>query len=271
DAPGAKKYSTEIRLVEGIDRVDLITNIDKVPVRDKEGVHIAFPFAVPGGQLRYDVTDSIVRPEADQLIGSCKNFFSVQSWVDISNSNYGVTWATVNAPLIEIGAITAEQPWMKTIQTSSTIYSYVMNNYWHTNYKADQEGPVSFTYSILPHAGFNAGEAAKFGTERREPLIASLADPSTPPRPSLLHLSSANVLISSIKPTADGKSFLAYLYNPTNKVQRVTVLWNNGSKASVHASDAAGQVVNRSGDFEIAAFDSAYVRIDQPTHDGTKP
>ena len=262
DAPGAKSYSTEIRLVEGIDRLDLITNIDKLPVRDKEGVHIAFPFAVPGGQLRYDVADSIVRPETDQLTGSCKNFFSVQSWVDISNANYGVTWASVNAPLIEIGAITAELPWMKSIQPSTSIYSYVMNNYWHTNYKADQQGPVTFTYSILPHAGFNAADAARFGTERRQPLMAALVDASTSPRGSLLHLSSPDVLISSLKPTADGKSWLAYLYNPSDKAQKVNVLWNDGSAASIHSTDAGGRILGRSHDVEIAAFGSAYLRID---------
>jgi alpha-mannosidase len=165
--------------------------------------------------------------------------------------------------MIEIGAITAELPWMKLIQPSTSIYSYVMNNYWHTNYKADQQGPVTFAYSILPHAAFNAGDAARFGTERRQPLIAALADASTPPHPSLLHLSSPNILISSITPTADGKSWLAYLYNPTDKMQRVAVLWNNGSAASIRSSDAAGRIVNRSHDVEIAAFGSAYVRVDQ--------
>ena len=262
-APGAKSYSTEIRLVEGIDRLDLITNIDKLPVREKEGVHIAFPFSVPGGQLRYDVADSIVRPETDQLTGACKNFFSVQSWVDISNSNYGLTWASVNAPMIEIGAITAELPWMKSIQPSTSIYSYVMNNYWHTNYKADQQGPVTFTYSILPHAGFNPADAARFGRERRQPLISALADASTSPHQSLLPLSSANVLVSSIKPTADGKGWLAYLYNPSDKAQKVTVLWNDGSAASIHSSDAAGEIVDRNHDVEIGAFGSTYVRVDQ--------
>ena len=270
DAPGARRYSTEIRLVEGVDRLDLITNIDKLPVRDKEAVHIAFPFAVPGGHLRYDVADAFVRPETDQLAGACRNFFSVQSWVDISNRNYGVTWASANAPLVEIGAITAEQPWMKSIEPSSSIYSYVMNNYWHTNYKADQEGPVTFTYSILPHAAFNAVDAAKFGTERRQPLVVSLADASTPPRSSLLHLSSPNVLVSSIKPTADGQSWLAYLYNPTEKNQRVAFVWNNGSPVSIRSSDAAGQTITRTDDFEIAAFGSAYLRLDQAASNKTK-
>ena len=206
DAPGAKHYSSEVRLVEGIDRVDIITKIDKLAVREKEGVHIAFPFSVPEGQLRYDVADGIVRPEADQLAGACKNFFSVQSWVDISNRDYGVTWATANAPLVEIGEITAEQPWMKSIKTSSSIYSYVMNNYWNTNYKADQEGPVTFSYSIRPHPAFDATEVAKFGVERRQPLIVSVSDSHSSPHPSLMELSSTKLLVSSIRPVTAANS-----------------------------------------------------------------
>ena len=69
DAPGSKHYSSEIRLVAGINRVDLITNIDKRAMREKK-VHIAFPFNVPAGQLRYDVANAVVRPEADQLAGA---------------------------------------------------------------------------------------------------------------------------------------------------------------------------------------------------------
>jgi alpha-mannosidase len=270
EAPGAKSYSTEIRLIEGVDRLDLITNIDKLPVREKEGVHISFPFLVPGGQLRYDVADAFVRPDIDQLTGACKNFFSVQSWVDISNSNYGVTWASPNIPLIEIGAITAEQPWMKSIAPSSSIYSYVMNNYWHTNYKADQAGPLTFTYSILPHAAFNAVDAARFGTERRQPLIVSRAGPSTPPLSPMLHLSSPDVLVSSLKPIAGRLSWLVYLYNPTDKIQSLDFPWSNGSAVSVRSSDAAGQIIHRAQGAEIAAFGSAYVRVDQEASDKAK-
>jgi hypothetical protein len=262
DAPGATRYSSEIRLVGGIDRVDLITNLDKRSVREKEGAHIAFPFAVPGGQLRYDVADGVVRPETDQLAGACKNFFSVQSWVDISNTDYGVTWATANAPLVEIGGITAEQPWMKSIQPSSLIYSYVMNNYWHTNYKADQEGPVTFSYSILPHAAFAVTGAVRFGMERREPLIVAGADPSTQPRSPLVLLSSPDVVVSSLKPMASG-SWLIYLYNPTGKTQRISFHSADGTLVSSRPSDADGQAGNQTRDFELEAFGSSYRRIDQ--------
>ncbi|MGA8865820.1 MAG: glycoside hydrolase family 38 C-terminal domain-containing protein [Candidatus Sulfotelmatobacter sp.] len=264
DAPGAKRYSTEIRLIEGINRVDMITNIDKRAVREKEGVHIAFPFAVPGGQLRYDVANGVVRPEADQLAGACKNFFSVQSWVDVSNRDYGVTWATANAPLIEIGAITAEQPWMKSIQPSSMIYSYVMNNYWHTNYKADQEGPVTFRYSVLPHAGFTAVDAVKFGVERRRPLIVASTDSSSPPPPPLMRLSAPDVVVSSVKPIAGGHSWLVYLYNPSGKAQQIRLHWNGGVPVSIRSSSAAGEAGDPIHDIEVAAFGSVYLSISTP-------
>jgi alpha-mannosidase len=263
DAPGAKHYSSEIRLVEGIDRVDLIANIDKLAVRQKEGVHIAFPFSVPEGQLRYDVADGVVRPETDQLAGACKNFFSVESWVDISNREYGVTWATANAPLVELGAITAEQPWMKSIKTSSSIYSYVMNNYWHTNYKADQEGPVTFAYSIRPHAAFDATEAAKFGTERRQPLIVSVSGSPGPLHLPLMELSSTKIIVFSIKPVAAANNWLVHLYNPTAADQMAELRWKDGERVSIRRSDAAGESGNSVRNFELAAFDGAYFLISQ--------
>jgi len=263
DAPGAKHYSSEIRLVEGIDRVDVIAKIDKLAVRQKEAVHIAFPFSVPEGQLRYDVADGVVRPETDQLAGACKNFFSVESWVDISNREYGVTWATANAPLVELGEITAEQPWMKSIKTSSSIYSYVMNNYWHTNYKADQEGPVTFAYSIRPHAAFDATEAVKFGTERRQPLIVSVSGSPGPLHLPLMALSSTKIIVFSIKPVAAANSWLVHVYNPTATDQTAELRWKDGERVSIRRSDAAGESGSSVRNFDLAAFDGAYFLISQ--------
>ena len=263
DAPGASRYSSEIRLVAGINRLDLITNIDKRAVRELEGVHIAFPFSVPDSQLRYDVADSIVRPEKDQLTGACKNFFSVQSWVDISNEKYGVTWSTANAPMVEIGAVNAERPWMKSITPSSSIYSYVMNNYWHTNYKADQAGPVTFNYSLTPHAAFSAIDAVKFGTERRQPLIVTMAEDPTPPQLSLLTLSSPNVVVSSLRPVGDGSGWLVRLYNPTHKTAKLGIRGKNGEPMLIYSSDAAGKIGDEVHEVEVLAFGSAYLRVDQ--------
>jgi len=58
-------------------------------------------------------------PKPTNCPARCKNYFTVQRWVDISNDNLGVTWATLDAPLIEIGAITCD-PRDKSVGGSST-------------------------------------------------------------------------------------------------------------------------------------------------------
>jgi alpha-mannosidase len=263
DAPGARNYSSEVRLVAGIDRVDISTTLDKIAVREKESVHFAFPFRVPGAQMRYDVADAIVRAPEDQLPGACKNFFSAVGWTDVSNADYGVTLAVPDAPLVEMGAITAEQPWMRTIQSSPLLFSYAMNNYWHTNYKADQEGPVSFSYAIQPHAAFSAVAAARFGRERREPLVVAPGSKSNrAPVKSLFRISPDVVMVSSVKPIADG--WLVYVYNPSAADQRITLQFDPAIHVTVHASDAFGRVVgSAAGPISIGANGSGYLRVDR--------
>ena len=160
----------------------IVDQVYKKKIRTKEGVHFAFPFNVPDGVMRMDIPWAVVRPEDDQLPGSCKNWFTVQRWVDVSNDKYGITWATLDAPLVEVGSITAETPWIKTLKPSQTLFSYVMNNYWHTNYKADQEGSTAFRYVLRPHkGGYRAIDAARFGIEASQPLVATPPSPTPPP------------------------------------------------------------------------------------------
>jgi alpha-mannosidase len=264
NAPGCKRYAAEYRVVDGLARVDIINQIDKARIREKEAIHLAFPFLLPDGQLRYDVANGIVRPESDQLAGSCKNFFSIQSWVDVSNSDRGVTWASVDAPLIEIGAITAEQPWAQKTKSSSRFYAYLMNNYWHTNYKADQEGPATFRFSILPHAGFRSEQAVRFGRECREPLVVVPDDQVAQPPASLFRVRPAEVLVSSLKPLPGGNAWLICLYNPTGTDQNAILDWDPLSAVTISSSDSwarAGAKI--SGEIKIAAWDSVYVRVEK--------
>jgi alpha-mannosidase len=264
DAPGCKSYSYEVRVFDGMDRIDIVNSIDKQAVRTKEGVHIAFPFALPGGELRYDIALGVVRPDSEQLPGACKNFLSVASWVDISNDQRGVTWATVDAPLIEIGAITAEKPWMREIPPAQNFYSYVMNNYWHTNYKADQEGMALFRYSIRPHGEYRQEEAARFGIERRQPLVAARSGGIGTLVGSLYELESGGVLVLSTRPIATGGGWLLFLYNPTPLARPVGLKWNKNIPVSIHLSDSFGRAGEPiEGSFEIPANGSMYVRVNK--------
>lgn len=213
-APGCRRLVRRVRAVDGLDYVELHDMVDKEKIRTKEGVHIGFPFRVPGGVMRMDVPFAVVRPEVDQLPGACKNWFTVQRWIDISNEHYGATWATVHAPLVEVGALTAETPWIERLEPAQTFYSYVMNNYWFTNYKADQEGETAFHYAVRPHAGpYCPVAAARFGIERSQPLLLVPCLRSGPAVvPPRLRVEPPEALATCLKPSRDRKAWIVRLF-----------------------------------------------------------
>jgi len=243
-APGAETLTRELRLIAGLDRLEIIDTIDKTKVYQQEAVHIAFPFNVPNGVVRMDTPWAVVRPELDQLPGACKNYFTVQRWVDISNDRLGLTWATPDAPLIEIGKITNDPRdpsvgWIEKIEPSTTIYSYVMNNYWETNYKATQEGPTTFRYAIKPHRGYNGARAMKFGVEIGQPLVA-VPNPDGPsPRSSVVRIEPSDVVATILKPSRHGRAWVLRLFNPTEQSHRVTLDWSQPGPKKVCVSNLA--------------------------------
>jgi hypothetical protein len=236
-APGCKSLAREIRVVKDSDRIEFINTIDKLPVRAKEGLHFGYDFDIPGGDVCMDVGWAVVRPEVDQIPASCKNWFSVQRWVDVSNDDFGVTWVPVDAPLVELGGITANligsqtdwRPWIQHLKPTTRLYSWVMNNHWHTNYRADQEGPTVFRYAIRPHKDFDAAEAERFGTECSQPLLVSWARHDQGERPNL-RLSRNDVIATVLKPADFGKGWIVRLYGVSDKARKLTLQWTGSIK-----------------------------------------
>jgi len=258
EAPGCKKLTRHLRMTAGLDRVDVTDRVDKLPIRQKEGVHFGFPFLVPGGQMRLDTPFAVVRPELDQIPGSCKNWFTIQRWADVSNADFGVTWANVDAPMLEVGGLTADKlgsqtnpaVWIQKLAPTQKLYSYVMNNYWHTNYKADQDGPHTFRYSIRPHkGGYDAVAAQRFGVEMSQPLLAvpAAGDPAANAKPRLT-VDGAGVIVTAFKPSDDGKGWIVRLFNTTGQPTKATVKWADPAPKAVCLSNAAEDACGPAGE-----------------------
>jgi len=184
-----------------------------------------------------------------------------------------VTWATVDAPLIEVGAITANligslsnpSAWMDHIEPSQTIYSWAMNNHWHTNYRADQEGPTTFRYSIWPHKTFQADEAARFGVALGQPLIVAPAtgDSPAPPR---LRVEAPGAIATAFKPSEDGKAWIVRLFGASGRDEKATVAWPGLVNAAMWLSDASERPRERAtGPVTLPAWGLVTLRVDLPT------
>ncbi len=254
-APGCNSLTRTVTVCSGQADVLISDNVDKKKVLAYEGVHIGFGFNVPNAVTRMDMPLSVVRPGIDQLPASCMNWFPVQDWVDVSNGHFGVTWATRDAPLVEVGAITAVMPgevsptdprWLTHITSSSRIYSWVMNNHWHTNYRAYQYGPVDFRYAIRPHLGCSLSQMARFGMGFSHPLLAMNCG-SMDPVPSLLTLSTNQVVVREIEPLSHQRGYLVRLWGASGKTTRVTLTWRGTKVRSAYLSNTKGTKIRKVG------------------------
>ena len=269
EAPGTRGLVRTVRLVAGADAVELAAHLDKAPVREKESAHLAFPFALADAVVRVDLGEAVLEPGRNQLPGSCLDFAGAHSAADVSEAGLGVSVATLDAPLVEIGALTDERlhgdtarPWRSAVAPGSALYAYVLNNYWHTNYKADQEGPIEARFAVRPHAGYDAAALRRFSAEQEQPLLAFPVDPSSPPVRAPFAVSPASVVVSSLRPVDGGRALLLRLYNASSEPAAATVTPALPG-ATLHLSDetgAAGEPVT--GPLAMPGFATRTLRLD---------
>jgi len=224
--PGTNGLLSEVRSFRTLNKIEILNNIDKKKVFEKENIRFAFPFNIKNPVNRMDLAWSVIQPEKDQLEGANKNYFTLQRWIDISDEKRGITLATIDAPFVEIGGMNAEdwikpegQDWAAKTSSSSKIFSWVMNNSWHTNFHAAQEGPVLFKYALRIHDKFSYIDSYRFGVEQSQQLIAAFGDlkeEDTSPIPLLNE--NTDVVITSIRPSYNRNSIILRLYNPTDKL-----------------------------------------------------
>ncbi len=285
DAPGCNKLTRDLRLVAGDDHLDLINTVDKKRVapnsrpgknngisysgrNSKESMNFAFPFNVDAGQIRLNVPMSVVRPEIDQLPGSCKDWMEVGRWADVSNDKEGVTLATLDAPLVEIGQLStllgiaaSPDPWRKHIEPSQKIFSWVMNNHWYTNYCAYQDGVVVFRYALRPHGIYDPADADRFGTGLTQPLIVSEARGAAPSGAPLLRVEPADVLVTAFKPSSDGKAWIVRLFGASGQDRQAKLTWS--APCSVSFSDITEKSGAKVGDaITVPGWDLVTLRVD---------
>jgi hypothetical protein len=230
EAPGATSLIRTLQVVAGSDTVMVSALIHKQRVRTKESAHLALPLTIPGGVVRLDEGEALIEAERSQLPGSCRDFVGVHSTVDVSGREYGVSVATLDAPLMELGAITDERQtgarvrtWPERVVPGTTVYAYLLNNHWHTNYKADQEGPLRFRFAVQPHGAFDVLALRRFSDEQDHPLLTAASGRGVTGVKTPFTMVGGRVLATLVGPADDGKTLLVRLYNPGAVATETTI------------------------------------------------
>ena len=258
-AEGCNNLVREITLASGQPHLEINNIVDKQAITEKEGIHFGFGFNIPHPVTRIDIPWGIVEIEKDQLYAANRNWIAFQRWLDISNDDRGITFCSLDAPVFESGTMTANilgaatnsPKWIRKLKPSSTIYSWALNNHWHTNFPLSQEGIVKFRYRLLPHnSKFDASAINRFGLEQAQPLVAVNLQENTKTEQLLSLEGSDNIYLTILKSGEMGEVLKMRLRSLSNDDENVKLIWLN-HKPSRIILENSGEII--SGELEVPA------------------
>jgi len=251
EAEGCRSLTREITLISGQSHLEIVNVVDKLSVTEKEGIHFGFGFNISSPVTKFDIPWGIVELEKDQLAAANRNWIAFQRWLDISNEERGITFCSLDAPLFEngtmsanvLGGATNSPRWIRKLEPSPTIYSWALNNHWHTNFPLSQEGIVSFRYRILPHnTKYDAVTANRFGLEQAQPLIATTLKKGAVTEQPLTIEGSSSIYVSIIKSGSGTEPSKIRLRSVSDKDESLKIIWKGRKPFSVKLNGTA--VVN---------------------------
>ena len=112
---------------------------------------------------------------------------------------------------------------------SSGIFSWLMNNYWGTNFPAWQGGDFTFRYAITSNGLFDPQSLTRFGLEALTPLehdylTASQDVSELPPREaSLLEIANPGITLLTWKRAEDGDGTILRLQETAGKSSEIKI------------------------------------------------
>jgi len=218
-----------IILYKEIKRIDLINEFDKEETYEKEAVYFAFPFRLKNPEFKIEIPNGTMRPEKDQLKGACRDWYCAQHYVNISDGDHTVIWSSPDVPLVSIQNINTGK-WLEKLEIrNGSLFSYVMNNYWYTNYKASQKG-CRVRYSITTQGkAIDNFDAIHFSWGYANPLLAVPLKTATVDRKkkwelndrSFLSVDKPNIVVTAMKLSEDEKGLIVRLFETEGKTGEV--------------------------------------------------
>ena len=251
-APYLPLVRTSITLYDRLKCVDVSVLLDKHENFQMEGVYVAFPFAVANPTFLMETANAVYRACDEQLPNTCRDWYSVQHSVGMTDGQASVLWATRQAPLVQLGEIRTGRWDPEYVPTRGHLYAWLMNNLYFTNFKAAQSGRMAFDFRLGTADGpISARAVREWGDSFAFPLIA-LTTGAAVGEYRWLDVEPRNVQVQVLKPpTGDDGYVTLRLKETAGEATTVTVTWLGQSAVELTRIDlleaGAGEPVQGDG------------------------
>lgn len=147
EVEGAHAYDVYTTFYHDLPTIDFSIHVTKTIETDPEGLYVQFPFELEEGKWEIEKQGDFIRPGIDQLPGTCCDYYSVSHGLRMCSDDYGISLSTPDAPMVMFNDLNLWD-FNTEIDPAGTMYSWLTNNKWETNFKIQCGGMYDFRYRL---------------------------------------------------------------------------------------------------------------------------
>ena len=222
------KVEVIYRLLPNDPALQIEAVVTKLQTAEPNALYLPLPTALQSGwDVDYETGGAMVKLDDEQLPYASRHYITTQRFIRIADGAHEVTVACPDAPLWQIGGFTFGRfgdPDGRVTRENPTLLAWLTNNYWSTNFQADQAGVMRFRFWLLPAEKQSLGASAQGALARVQPLAAHLYAERGPVRQvaaTLLKTELGPVLLTRLE--AEGAGVALTLLNPSDAAVEVTI------------------------------------------------
>lgn len=258
--------TVEFRLFKVTKKMEVVYRLRKKAILDPEAVYIAFPFEVEEGKIHLDVPGGTIEAGIDQIPGSSNDWYTVQNFATARNEKCQVVMGSPEIPLMQFGAINTGRYQAGAVPQSTRMYSWPMNNYWVTNFNADQMGELQWSYFIHSSADPSIAYATRFAWENRIPFLTRVlpggGENAGPAKPvSILRIEPSNLLLVNMKPVKGENALLLQVREIAGKPGRFTAYSDEVAFDKITVCDVVGDPLPDAPAADFAPWENKFVKL----------
>jgi alpha-mannosidase len=267
--PNGDRVRVVYRLVPDEAALELEVEVAKTPIASPHSLYLPLPTPLSRSwNCDFETGGATVRLDDEQLPYASRHYITTQRWIRIADETHELMVACPDAPLWQVGGYTYGRfgdPDGRVRRTHPMLLAWLTNNYWQTNFQADQAGLLRFRFWLLPGAARPLGESIKAVLPYAHPPAVHLyaeRGPVASAAASLLKLDIGQLVLTRLERNGTGVALT--LLNPADDPQTATI--GSGTfelKRAVRTSLAGEDLEPLSGDgsVELSVAPRAWVRV----------
>jgi hypothetical protein len=227
---GMEKVEQTVTFSTRTPRIKMKVKLKKQPVSMPESIYFAFPLRLKENwECSFDSANEYVRLDKDQMGNVVRDWFTVDKSVSMYDGEKGVMLACPDAPMIQAGGFNFGKEY-KSIERKQNplLLAWTMNNYWDTNFCANQSGAMEFAYELLPFHQFDPKKVYAESLAAEKPYVIGAAVDCKKEESGILLQGEGEIVPIYIKPIRHHEKgrdgYVVVLKNMTDRQQKYSFI-----------------------------------------------